>query len=153
MPFFAGELGFDKCFDDLECERFADDPAPNAQDVDIVMFDSLMGRVSVVGDRSSNSLDLVGRHTGPGSRPTDHDAAVGSTVDHRFGDGRREVGIVDGVLVMGAEIENGESELGQAASYQLFEGVAGMVGSEGDAHRRRLVGGPAAPASYNFNDV
>ncbi len=134
MSLLPSEAGGEEGRDELGGEGGADHPAPEAEDVDVVVLDGLVGGVRVVGQNRPDAFHLVRGNAGACARPADDDAPFGASVDdgaaHRGG----EVGVVDRSLIVGAEIEDRIPAVGKGPGEGLLEAEAGVVGSESDAH-------------------
>src|SRR5690242_18397512 len=63
--------------DELPCELLAHDLGADAEDVHVVVLDTLVGRVRVVAGRGADARDLAGSHRGAHARAADENAALG----------------------------------------------------------------------------
>jgi hypothetical protein len=107
VALLAGELGADEGLHEFLGHIAPHDASTQAQHVCVIVLDTLMGRIRVVGDHRPHPRDLVGGDAGSGARPTDDDPTVGATVRHRPAHRLGEVGVVDRRLVVGAEVDDG----------------------------------------------
>ncbi len=137
MTILTGEARLEERRDQLLGQGLADDPRPEADDVDVVVLHHLMGRVGVVRHRCPDPLELVGSHGGSSARAADEDAPVGAPVEHRLRDRRRVVGVVDWFRRMSAQVVHRVARLGQPCGQVFFQGEAGVIGAECDSHLRR----------------
>ena len=74
---------------------FADDPAPENQDIHMIVLDTLMRRVRVVTKPGTNTWKLVPCHRGAHSASAYQHSALDSFAQNRRSDRLREVWIID----------------------------------------------------------
>src|SRR5689334_14634286 len=82
----------------LRCEGSADHLRADAEDVHVVVLDSLVRRVGVVADRSTDAGELAGGDRGPDPRAADEDTALRASRLDRLAQLAGLVGIVDARL-------------------------------------------------------
>jgi len=156
VPFLAAEPGQEESGDDLGGEGTPDDPAPYGDHVGVVVFDRLMCRVGVVSEDRPDSVDFVGGDGGTGSRSAHDHSSIGSPVPDRSADGGCEVGIVNRLLRVCPQIEDGIAFLRQQLGQVFLQPEPGMVGSDGNAHVISSLGSqrvaPAGPGPLRMPD-
>ena len=135
MALFSAELGSQERIHDLVRNRAAGDSRAKSENVDVVVFDRLMSRVGVGGLSRANPLELVRRDAGTCTGTANDDASIRAIRDYGAAHRGREIGIVDGLCGIGAEIDHGVSVLGEAQLQFFFEVKASVIGTERDSHR------------------
>jgi len=130
----GGEFGGEVGRDEVHREPGADDLRADAHDVDVVVLDALMCGMNVVADRRADALHLVGRDRSADPGSANHDAARGFARRHLLRDGARDVGEVDRLVVIGADIDDVVAEAANVVDDSLLERPAGVVGSDNEAH-------------------
>ena len=130
----ALEWGVEPQRENLVGQPEGHDAAAHREDVGVVVLPGEAGSVRVVAQGGPNAGDLVGRDLLPLPAAAEHDAAIGASCGdgarHLEADGR----IVDGLFAVRAAIVHGVAKPAQRRQQVLFEKVAGMIGSDGDAH-------------------
>ena len=134
MTLLAGETGLQEDGHDLLGERRADDPAADHNNVGVIVFDCLMGRVSVVGERRTDSLDLVGGYGGSRPRSAYQYAAIGSILSHCSSDRGRIVGVVDRRRRVRPHVEEGIALICNQFGQVFLELEPSVVGSNSNSH-------------------
>ena len=123
--------------DQLERERRADDLGAEAHHVHVVVLDALVGRVDVVAERGPDARDLVGRDAGPDPGPADHDRPLGLAAADRVADPLGQVGEVDRLGRVGAEVGHLVAPGPQLLDDRPLEREPGVVASNRDLHGPR----------------
>src|SRR5262245_39875590 len=95
VPLSSVELRFQKRSYQLTGQFFPDHSGADAEDVHVVVLDSLVRGVRVVADRGPDTSELAGRDRGADSRAADEDTAISAPVLDRLADLGRLVGVVD----------------------------------------------------------
>ena len=111
----------------------ADDARAEADHVDGVVLDALMGGVAVVDRLRADARDLRRRDADAGAGPADQHAALGLPARDRAADGERDVRVV----VARAEVEDLVAEVGQDLHDGGVERCSGVIDPDRDDHRRR----------------
>lgn len=114
VALFSAELGSQERIHDLVRNRTAGDSRTESENVDVVVFDRLMSRVGVGGLSGANPLQLVRRDAGACAGTANDDAPIGAIRDYGAAHSSGEIGIVDGLCGIGAEVDHGVSGLGEA---------------------------------------
>jgi hypothetical protein len=99
----GGEKGGQYLLDKLD----ADDLRANAQQVDIIVLHALVGGVGVVADRGANPGSLVAGDARSHAGAADEQPSIGHAAADGSADGLGDVGEVDRVRPVGANILNG----------------------------------------------
>src|ERR1017187_6969359 len=97
---FCVEISFENVFGELG----SDDPGAHAEYVDVVVFNALVGTICVVTEGRAHSAHFVDGNRGANSGATDHDAALTSSGQDFVGEGLGNIGEIDGVSVVHADI-------------------------------------------------
>ena len=121
--------------DDFECQLGANDPAPNAQDIHIIMLNSLVSRVGIVTNRSSDTRNFIGRHAYPYTTPTNHDAAICPAFNNFFGNRDSKVRIVTTLAAVGTTVSQRDYCSMESLSDNLLEGEACVITAESNTQR------------------
>ncbi len=137
MPFLTRETGLEERPDQLGCHVLADHPAAQAEHVDVVVLDCLVGGVGVVCDSGPDAVQFVGGDAGTCAGPADDDAALGVTSSDRLAHRCGEIGIVHGLLRMSSDVDEGVAVALEQVDQELLEGVSGVIGSHGYSHGSR----------------
>ena len=106
MPPGAGELRREKDAHDVLGQLRPDHPRPQAEDVHVVVFDSLTGGEGIVAHGGTDAGHFVGGDRGPDTAPAEHHTTVGVAPAHRFAEGAGVVRIVNGDGVVRAEVDD-----------------------------------------------
>ena len=130
----AFEGGFEEGFEDGFEVGFGSEFLRERQHVGVVVETGQIGHVFVNGQTGADTFDFVYCYVHPVPRPADGDAALGFTIGHKMRGFEAEVGIIDRVLGVGAEVDDFVAHLFQNFFDFVFEFEAGVVGGEGDFH-------------------
>ena len=143
------ECGTEVGSHDLQGKLDRHDPAAQAEHIEIVMLDALVGRIRVVADGGPDPGHLRGRHGGTDTAAADEDSAVGLIALDRPAQPDGEVGVVvSWIRAVAAEIDQlvGASLGAQADKELILEGGPAVIGRKGNAHRQSgLAGTGLAP--------
>src|SRR6478735_7417701 len=126
----------------LCCELCADHLRPDAEHVQVVVLDPLVGRIGVVAGRGPDTCELAGSHRRAHTRPADEDAALSAAGLDRLAELARLVRIVDTRL----GLEHAEVDGLVAGRFDLFQHAAAQLDAamvEGDGYPHRGVTLPA----------
>jgi hypothetical protein len=99
---FGAHVGAHEFFGEL----FAGNARTQNENINIVVLDALVGGVSVRAHAGADAADFVGGDAGADAAAADEYAAFGAAVEDGLADGFREVGVVGGVFVVGADVED-----------------------------------------------
>jgi hypothetical protein len=136
MALGTAETGEEKCFNQLPGKSMPNDKTTEADQIDVIVLDSLVGRKRVMNQTGSDARHLVGNN-----RSTDSAAADGNTSLHiSSGDcsGQRHDKIR--IIVIGhrlpvTEINDFRTGLTQHADQVFFELITAVIGSYADTFR------------------
>src|ERR1017187_458972 len=156
---FCVEISFENVFGELG----SDDPGAHAEYV--VVFNALVGTICVVTEGRAHSAHFVDGNRGANSGATDHDAALTSSGQDFVGEGLGNIGEIDGVSVVHADIFHGVSpglkcldqrplqrESCMVAAYDEFP-FCGVVGGCLSVNGEQRSGGHAADEAASGNGV
>ena len=133
-------LGSEKGLDQIPSHAGADGASSHAEDVHVVVLDSLLGGEMIVDEAGTDSLGLIGADRGPHPAATDGNAALDLTGHDSEGQRRNEVGIVIVMTeLVGTEVDDfvtGGLELGDQLFFQFKSAV---IGCKSYAHGGTLV--------------
>ena len=102
----ALERGGEPQLGDLLGEPVGDDAGPHREHVGVVVLPGHACGVEVVAQRGAHACDLVGRELLALAAAAEHDATFGATGGHRPADQRAEDRVVDGLVSVGAQVED-----------------------------------------------
>ena len=94
VSLYIGKPGCQKSPRDFKGRHRTDDPGTEAEDVHVVVLDSLMSGIGVMTDRCADADDLVRRNARPDSAPADKDATFRLPRKNGLPEYLRLVGIV-----------------------------------------------------------
>lgn len=106
MSLFIRELRIHERLHQLYGEFFTNDSRPQAEDVHVIVFDSLMSRIGVVTDASSNTRDLVRSNADPHATSAEQNSAFRLLVENDLSDLHCVVGVVDRATRVGAAVNH-----------------------------------------------
>ena len=116
-----------------------DDPPAHREDVGVVVLARQAGRIEIVAQRGANARHLVGGDLLALAASAEHDTAIGAAL----GDGARDADadrrIVHRRLAVGSVIVDDVPELLKRLLQMLFQGKAGVIGADSDAHDAQIV--------------
>ena len=130
----AFKLGFDKRVNDLRGERVTGDVGAQREDVAIGMLAGAAGGPGVGAERGASASHFVRGNTDADTVRTDHDAELMLTVNHCFGQGSRDVGVVRWVERGGTKVSHLMTLSRQAFPQAFLELEPGMVAANRDTH-------------------
>jgi len=128
------EAGLEPRLDNIQGERFSDDPRPQAKHVYVVMFAALVGRIGVMAKPGADSRELIGRNRAADAAAAQHDAHIGPAVEYGFGHLARQIRVVHRIVIMRPDIQMRMAEGFQLRHDRRFQLVSGMIGSDDDSH-------------------
>src|SRR5579875_781868 len=132
--FVGDEPGADEGVDQLEGELGADDPRAQHQHVHVVVLDPLVGGVGVVAHAGAYAGNLVGGHADAYARAADENAAGRIAAPDGVADQLGEVGIVGGLGVECAHVDNFVAGGGEVVAHFVLQRETGMIGSDDKLH-------------------
>jgi transketolase len=107
-----------------------------AEDVHVVVLDTLVRRVGVVADGCSDSDELVGRHGSPDAGATDEHPSVRLARKHGFAELLREIGVIDARLgSVDTQVQRLVADLTDSLDDRGPELDPPMIESDRDTHR------------------
>ena len=137
--------GSQKRLDDLEGQLRADDSATDAQDVHVVVLDTLVRGVGVVTDGRSDTGNLVGRDADAHATAADQDSSIGLAPHELARDGDCEIWVITAVFRVGSAIDQLGDKGPKPLGNRRFQGETGVVAAEGESHldsfRHQLISG------------
>jgi len=122
----------EKHIDDLQRQSLADDARTDRQHIGVVVFARHPRGVQAVAERGSHPPHLVRSQLFTLPATTQHDSNISLAIANRSRGGRTELWVVDTVKGVGAVIDHRMTGSGHVFDETLFEGEAGMIGSEGN---------------------
>ena len=111
------------------------DPSAHRQDVGVIMFTAEACCHRVRRDDAADARDLVGHDALAGAAPAEHDAALAVAGRDRPGGRGDDVGVVDRLGRVGAEVDGLVAHGAQPVDDRSLEREPGVIGGHGDAHR------------------
>jgi hypothetical protein len=78
------ELGLDEGGNQILCQPRTNDLRTQAHDVDIIMFNTLVGTMKIMAYRRSNAADFVGGNGCSDPRSANHDSSIGFSFPNRI---------------------------------------------------------------------
>ena len=119
---------------------FGQEPRAERKYIRIIMFPAIAGGSSIIAQGGADARHFVGGDGGADARAIDDDAARGFSVGDDFGHSGRDVGIVDWRFSVGADVVDGESELGEDWQQRFFQNEPTVIRSQRDGFfpRRRI---------------
>jgi len=135
MTFRTAEPGRQKRLQEVPRHGGPDGAAAHAEDIHIVIFNSLAGREVIMDQPRANPGDLVGAHGSADPAAADGHAPV----DLPFGHGTRQRNdrvrvIVGGVELMSAEIDDLMAGLAQLENQVFFQLKSAVIRRDADTH-------------------
>jgi hypothetical protein len=115
-------------------EIFADDTRTNAEEVHVVVLDALVGGVCVVTEAGADTGKLVGGDDGADAAAADKDAALCFAALDGGADDEREIGVVDGVAVVGTDVGDFVAVGAEAPRDDILQAVSAVVSSDDNLH-------------------
>jgi hypothetical protein len=129
------EPSLQKRVNQLLSERTTDNPAAQAKDVHVVVFNALVRRIGIVAERRVDSRDFVGGDAGPYPAAADDDAALSAPIQHLAGDSFRIIRIIFRIgRVIRAQINHLVSCRTEIFHQLSFEGITSMIRTDGYFH-------------------
>jgi hypothetical protein len=129
------ELGSEESLHKVPRDGGADSPTTHANDIHIVVFDSLHGSEVIVNDRCANAWNLVRTHRGANSAAADRYATLDISGGDRAGQRNDEIGVVVGrIHDMRAEIDYLMSRRAQLGDELLFQAEPAVIRRNTNAH-------------------
>jgi len=104
MPFLVGEFCAYEGFYEILGQLDANYTLAQNQDVDVVVFHSLMRRIRVMTHPGPDSGQFVGCHAGSHAAAANQDAALGFVIQHRTAHGLGKVRIIGRCFIERADI-------------------------------------------------
>jgi hypothetical protein len=106
VALFVGEFCAHVSAHELFGELFASDAGAQNEDINIVVFDALVGGLGVRAHAGADAADFVGGDAGADSAAADEHAAFGAAVEDGLADGFSVIGIVGRIFVVGSDVKN-----------------------------------------------
>ena len=142
MSSFRGEFSAQESFDNLARQGWSDDPLPDAQDVHIVMLDSLGGGIGVVTNPGAQAWMFIDGDAYPDPASADQDPSLRLALHQGLRHQPGEVGIV--VLPIKLKrpyVQDLVTTLAEMLADEFFKFESGVVAAD-----RYLQGLPFRPA-------
>ena len=140
VPFFAREVRAEKGMNAFQGRLGANYARPEDQDVHIVVFDSLVGRVGVVAEAGADAFNFVGRDAGSDARATDEHASFGLMMKNGVANFRGKIGVVDCSGGIGSDVHNLMALCFKVLADQLLEIVPCVITADDDEHASKFSG-------------
>ena len=134
VAFFAGEFGVEKGPDDHFGDFGADDPGAEAEDIGVVVLDTLGGGIHIVAEGGTNPGHFIRGHTGADAAAAQEDAAVRLLLQHGVTDRFREIGVIHRIGGVGAQVQDFVTAFFDDLSYFRFQRESRMITSQRDFH-------------------
>lgn len=134
MSLFIRELCFHERLHEFHGEFFTDDPCPQAQDVHVVVFDSLMSRIGVVTDTGSNAGNLIRGNADPHTASAEQDSTFRFFIENYLPDLHRVVGVIDSAIGIGAAINDFVTSRLNHSQDPLLEWKPAVITAERNSH-------------------
>lgn len=115
-----------------------DQPRAHRDGVGIVVSARQRGGERLADQCAAAGRIAVGRDRDADAGAAQRHAAFGAAVRQRGGDGVAVIGIIDARAAVGAEVEHVMAALAQPFGEHGLQLDGGVVGRNGDAHRRRF---------------
>lgn len=113
--------------DDLEGELRPDDPSPDAQNIHIVVLDTLPSRVSVMAQAGPNAWEFVGSDADPHPRTTHQNPAIDLPSEDLPSHRLREIREIASIRGVRSTIQCLHSKLFQEFGHLILHEKASMV--------------------------
>lgn len=130
------ELGVEPGVHRVLGDLVSDESLSEAQDVRVVVLPGESCRGVIVHRRCTDAADLVGRDADADARTTHADAEVHLTARDRPTDRCAEVGVVDAVVSVGAQVHDLDAPLSEVGREEILQVDACVIGADGDASDR-----------------
>ena len=134
MAFLVTEGGVEKRLHYLDGYVRSHYSSTKTENVDVVVFHHLVGRVGLMSDCSPNATKLVGGHTCSRSRATDDDPSVSPSFQYSSTSTGSHIRIINWVGRVGSEIEGGVPCGHHRLDHDRFQSETGVIGSNGYSH-------------------
>ena len=121
--------------DNFECQFRANDSSPDAQDIHVIVLNTLMGRIGIVTNCGSDARNLVGRHTDSHAAATNHNPAICSSLDNLSGNRDGKVRIVTTVTTVRATIRQYGCRTIEPLGNSMFEWESCVITTECNSQR------------------
>ena len=118
--------------DDLFGEVAADESGAEREDVGVVVFATVEGGDLIVAEGGTDARDFVGGHATANARAVDDNAPLRSTISNVTSNGVGDVGVIHGVVTVGAAVDDLVASGFDGSLELFFKGVAPMIGTEGE---------------------
>ena len=130
VPILGREFCLQIGVDDLRCRVDSDDSSTEGQHVHVVVFHCLVRRVVVMDDGRPDTGDLV-RGDGPArTRSTNDDSPLALSCDHSSAHRCGEIGIVNWIFGVGADVDDDVTCPLEMADELLFEFEPSVIRSD-----------------------
>jgi hypothetical protein len=127
MALIAGKMTAEKGTDQFRHQRRPDDARTQAQNIHIIMFDTLVSGINIMANTGINPVDLIRRDAGSHPRTTYQDSAIGSPT-HDFAPKLfSKIRIVNGLGTVSAKIYRFVSGLLDSANHLILKWKTSMV--------------------------
>ncbi|MEA2782995.1 MAG: hypothetical protein QOK29_4539 [Rhodospirillaceae bacterium] len=123
-------IGLKKCGKAITRDRGADKPGSKGEHVGVVVLAGEARSGLILTDSGTDVAVSVGSDADADAGAADHDAAMCPAVRHGLRHRIREIWVVDGIPVMGAQIKHGEAAIAQFLDEQLLQFEARMVAGD-----------------------
>lgn len=134
MALLACKLGFEEGSHNLPGQFDPNDSRPQAEHINRIMFNALMGTVGIMAKARTNPFDLIGHHTGPHTAATQHDGTVNRTFLDGFGSLESKIRVIIQRLILMC------SQIGHLTPQRLgyfdqlsFQWETAMIGGKGNS--------------------
>jgi len=104
MPVLRHIAGSEERINNFKCQLGTDNPAPNAKNVHVIMLDSLMRRVRIMTNSSTNARNFVGGHADSHTTAADDNSAVSTPLNNLLGNRDGKVRVITALDAIGATI-------------------------------------------------
>lgn len=118
--------------DDLFGEVAADEFGAEREDVGVVVFAAVDGGSMVVAEGGTYAGDFVGGHATANASVVDDNAPLRSAISNVTSNGVGDVGVILGVVTVSTAIDDLVASGLDGRLELFFEGVAPMIGTEGE---------------------
>lgn len=134
MSLFTRELGVDEGSHEFYRDFFTNNACSQAQDVHVVVLDTLMGRINVVTDSGANSGNLVGSDTDSDTAAAQQNAAIRLTRHDYLTDSQCVVGIVDRAIRICTAIDDRMARRLNDRHDPLLQRETAVITPQSDTH-------------------
>ena len=132
--------GVQKGCHEFRSQRQADNPPSQAQDVEIVVLDSLAGGIRVMTNARPHALELVRGNSGSDAAAANDDAALSFAVANGLGNRYGEVGVVVGwIVLVSTDVYRFVTRFRHLLDDRHLEVKAGVVSPDRNAHQAPIV--------------